>query len=292
MIEAPLALAFAAGLVATVNPCGFAMLPAYLSSFMGLRDETPGSGVGTALRVGGLVSSGFLVVFLLAGIGVSAGARVLITVVPWLALGVGALLLVLGIAMIRGFTPTVGLPKAKRATRRRGYGGVFLFGVSYAVASLSCTLPVFLTVVAAQAARGTFLSSVVTFLAYGAGMSLALVGLTMALALGKATLVARFRRAVRHVNRISGVILVAAGAYIVGFWTTSLRSGAGALGGSGAFRFVEGLSQWALQAIGGRPLAWTIGLATVVVAGGALLLVTERRREAAEAPEADRGRSR
>ena len=35
MIDAPLALAFAAGLVATVNPCGFAMLPAYLSYFMG-----------------------------------------------------------------------------------------------------------------------------------------------------------------------------------------------------------------------------------------------------------------
>ena len=28
MIEAPIALAFAAGMVATVNPCGFAMLPA------------------------------------------------------------------------------------------------------------------------------------------------------------------------------------------------------------------------------------------------------------------------
>ena len=36
MIDAPIGLAFAAGLVATVNPCGFAMLPAYLSYFMGL----------------------------------------------------------------------------------------------------------------------------------------------------------------------------------------------------------------------------------------------------------------
>ena len=36
MIDAPLGLAFAAGLVATINPCGFAMLPAYLSFFLGL----------------------------------------------------------------------------------------------------------------------------------------------------------------------------------------------------------------------------------------------------------------
>ena len=39
MIEGPFAIAFGAGLVATMNPCGFAMLPAYLSYFMGLNDD-------------------------------------------------------------------------------------------------------------------------------------------------------------------------------------------------------------------------------------------------------------
>ena len=37
MIDAPLAYAFGVGMVATVNPCGFAMLPAYLSFFLGLE---------------------------------------------------------------------------------------------------------------------------------------------------------------------------------------------------------------------------------------------------------------
>jgi hypothetical protein len=55
MIEAPLALAVAAGLVATVKLCGFAMLPAYLSDSMGLSDESDGGRLGavrTALTVG------------------------------------------------------------------------------------------------------------------------------------------------------------------------------------------------------------------------------------------------
>ena len=39
MIDAPLALAFASGMVATVNPCGFAMLPAYLGYFLGLEGQ-------------------------------------------------------------------------------------------------------------------------------------------------------------------------------------------------------------------------------------------------------------
>ena len=38
-MTAALTLAFSAGMVATLNPCGFAMLPAYLSYFMGLQDE-------------------------------------------------------------------------------------------------------------------------------------------------------------------------------------------------------------------------------------------------------------
>jgi cytochrome c biogenesis protein CcdA len=80
MIDAPLGLAFAAGLVATLNPCGFAMLPAYLSYFMGLDESADGSGdqvggnaVAEALRVGGVVSVGFLVVFGVTGLLINAG---------------------------------------------------------------------------------------------------------------------------------------------------------------------------------------------------------------------------
>ena len=36
MSEQTLVLALAAGMLATVNPCGFAMLPAYLAWFLGL----------------------------------------------------------------------------------------------------------------------------------------------------------------------------------------------------------------------------------------------------------------
>lgn len=35
----PMGYAFGAGMVSTVNPCGFAMLPAYLSLYMGAKDS-------------------------------------------------------------------------------------------------------------------------------------------------------------------------------------------------------------------------------------------------------------
>jgi cytochrome c biogenesis protein CcdA len=35
----PVGLAFGAGMIAAVNPCGFAMLPAYLSLYLGAEES-------------------------------------------------------------------------------------------------------------------------------------------------------------------------------------------------------------------------------------------------------------
>ena len=280
MIDAPLALAFAAGLVATVNPCGFAMLPAYLSYFMGLEDDqaSRGRAMRSALTVGVVVSTGFLVVFGLAGLLITAGFRFVIGAIPWFAVVVGVGIVALGIALLLGRELTVGLPKAHRAASGRGYRSVFLFGVSYAVASLSCTLPVFLTVVAAQVTRGSFVSGVATFVSYASGMALVLMAITVALAVGKRSLVARLKGAGRSIGRVSGVILVATGSYIVWFWIVSIRSGPQSLADAGPFQFVEGLSQTVQNAVAQAPLLWGLGLAGIVAIAVVAALVASRNQ--------------
>jgi len=271
MIDAPLALAFAAGLVATVNPCGFAMLPAYLSYFVGTGDENETRVVAMqrALYVGGVVSLGFLVVFGTTGILISAGTagfqNAITSGIPWVAIVVGVAIVILGVAMLRGYELTVRLPKAKKARKGKGTGSVFAFGVSYALASLSCTLPVFLSVVALQVQRTDFISGVATFIAYGLGMSMLLVGVTIAIGLGQHSLVGWLRRSVRYINRVSGFVLILAGSYIVWFWGTTLTSGADALNSSGPFRFIENLSQTAFRVIGNNTLAWGLGLGAIIL---------------------------
>jgi cytochrome c biogenesis protein CcdA len=287
MIEAPIALAFAAGMVATVNPCGFAMLPAYLSYFMGLdSDEVPSrvGAVRSALQVGGIVSLGFLLVFGVTGVLITVGFRSIIDWIPWLALVIGFGVIGLGIALLRGFDLNVSLFKAKRGRKGRDFKSVFAFGVSYAVASLSCTLPVFLTVVAGQVTQSNLISGLVTFVVYGLGMALVLVALTVALALGKSSIVSRFRAVMKHVNTISGVILIVAGVYIVWFWGTTLTSGATALD-SGAFRFVENLSQTALNFVNDHTGLVAVGLTGLVL--GAAALVSTSRRYAGAKPEVE-----
>ena len=276
MIEAPFAIAFGAGLVATLNPCGFAMLPAYLSYFMGTQQDEELSrtaSIRRALVVGGVMSLAFLLVFGVTGIAITLGFRAVIDWIPWIALGVGGLIVILGVAMLFGYELTVGLPKAKQAGTGKGLRSVFGFGISYALASLSCTLPVFLSVVATQLTTSSLVTGVTTFIVYGLGMSMMLMGVTVVMALGKQTIVRRLRNSARYITRVSGAVLVLAGGYIIWFWGTALASGAGALNNSGAFRLFETLSQRATATFGENALFWGLALGGFIaaVAGYAFL---------------------
>ena len=98
--QSQLAYGFAAGLVAAVNPCGFAMLPAYLSFFLGIEGETDrhvARAIPRALAVSGVMTAGFVVVFALVGTILARLFRSIADQVGWLTLAIG-LVLVAGTA--------------------------------------------------------------------------------------------------------------------------------------------------------------------------------------------------
>lgn len=215
-----LSFAYAAGLVAVINPCGFAMLPAYLSYFVG-ADTRAGSSsdsasLARALRTGLIVTSGFMVVFGIVGISVSAGLSIVRDAVPWMTMVIGAALVALGIAFIAGFRVTVLLPKFERGTGGTDARSLFLFGISYAVASISCALPTFIVVVSTSASSVG--EGVVAFAVYSVAMGTVLTSLAVSLAFARTTLLAKLRSAMRHADRIAGVLMVLAGAYLIAYW--------------------------------------------------------------------------
>ena len=219
-------IAFTAGMVSTVNPCGFAMLPAYLSYFLGLEGNKAGSRVsaGRSLAVGMVTSAGFFIVFGVAGLLLNAGVDRVRDWLPYLAIAVGVGIAALGIAMLRGFEFIAALPKAQGGTGSRSWGSMLTFGMSYATASLSCTLPAFLVVVVGAISGENFITGLGTFVAYSLGMAVVLVSLTVSLGAAQTGLLGRLRSAMQHVNRISAVIMIVAGIYITWFWTTELVS--------------------------------------------------------------------
>jgi cytochrome c biogenesis protein CcdA len=92
--------------------------------------------------------------------------------------------------------------------------------VAYGLASLSCTLPVFLVVVGSTFTRQGIGGGLIQFLAYGLGMGIVLMALTLSLALFEGVLVGHLRRLVPYVERVSAILLLGAGVYIVSYWLT------------------------------------------------------------------------
>jgi cytochrome c biogenesis protein CcdA len=224
----PLGFAFGAGMVATVNPCGFVMLPAYLTIYVSDREAAADVSAGRRLNKGLLVSGalglGFVVLFGTVGLAVSAGARQVATAFPWIGFALGFMLAGLGAYILAGgklYTGAASQVASRigdpRDSSLRGY---FLFGISYAVASLSCTLPVFLGLVSSSLASGGVASATGQFLAYALGMAFVIGVMTMAIALFKGALVSQLRRAMPYVNPFSAGLLIVVGGYLVFYWLT------------------------------------------------------------------------
>ena len=289
MIDAPLALAFTAGMVATVNPCGFAMLPAYLGYFLGREgtatdgDTTGGasSSLLRALGVGAVVSAGFLLLFAMAGMAISWTSFRIGEVSPWLTVAIGAVVAVVGLGFVFGWEPRVALPRLDRGGQDRGLGSMFLFGVSYAVASLSCTLPAFSSVVASTFSRESFWAGLATFVAYGLGMALLLLVLTLALALAQQGMVARLRSVLPYVQRISGAIMALMGAYLVwyGIYEIRLLQQGRPVGSSGPVRTVTSWSAGISDRLAGLDPVQVALLLSLVVAGAVLVVLLRVGRD-------------
>jgi len=229
-----LAFAFGAGMLSTVNPCGFALLPAFLAYYLGLdtvHTATTAQAPGTARRAvnglatGALISLGFAGVFTIAGLLVAIGLRSIIAAVPWVALIIGVLLTGLGAAMLAGRHIGISLGNHRVTRSGRGPGAMLTFGAAYAIASLSCTLAVLLAVIAQALAANSITTLVSVFAAYAAGASTVLVLLALSAALASSALATALRRISRYLPRAAGAVLVASGIYLIAYWAPALNSG-------------------------------------------------------------------
>ncbi len=217
MSAVPITIAIAAGGLTVLNPCGFPLLPAFLSFYLAADEgDLPQarSRAFQGLAVGALVTVGMLAFFSLVAIPVVAGVGSLSHALPWLGLATGGTLVVVGGAGLAGRSLSPRLPRPARASGRTGWPAMLAFGVAYGAASLGCTLPLLLTFVA-TALGG---SKVEAFVAYGFGMALVLCALSVCVALLRASIVRGFRRSLAFTARIGNLLLIASGAYLTYYW--------------------------------------------------------------------------
>lgn len=214
-----IALAFGAGMIATVNPCGFVLLPTYLMYFLGVEGNRPGTrgaSIRRALVVSAAVSLGFFAVFLVIGLVSLWGFTwILDSSGGWPSLIIGALMLVMGVVTLFGIHLPVLTPKLDVGGRDRSLRSMFAYGVAYAVASIGCTLPTFTGGVLSQVGKSNLVGGLAGVVTYGLAMGLVLSALTVSLALAQSGLLVLLRRMMARIDLISGVILILAGIYLL-----------------------------------------------------------------------------
>ena len=287
MLNGPFALALTAGMAATVNPCGFALLPAYLSAFVGLdEDSNRTTAVARGLKVSAVLTAGFVAVFGIFGIVITKVVGELQRYLPWATLVIGIGLVGMGIFLLTGREIVLNIPKLQKGGSDGTMLSMFLFGVSYAVASLSCTIGPFLAVTSTTFRNENYLSGVFVFVLYGLGMGLVVSVLTMAVAFAKDGLVSRFRSLLPKMNKIAGVLLVVAGLYVAyfGYYEIRLFFFDGDLDDP-IVGFAEGIQTWLVNRMPTtRNYGWYVaGGVLVLVAGGAWSWYRSQRSAPAEA---------
>ncbi len=223
----PFGYAFAAGMLAAVNPCGFALVPAYLGQCLLPEGRTVGGHlVLRALRFSGAVTAAFVALFAATGLALVTVGAVIVPSLPWLGLMVGVLLVAGGaLALVGGPSPSLaageGLAgRLGQTAARPGFLGHATFGLAYGLASLGCALPVFLTVVGGATTQG-FPGAVGLFALYGLGLGALLTAAALAAATLGSEVVARWSRVRRWVPAAGPVLLVLAGAWVTYYWLTA-----------------------------------------------------------------------
>jgi cytochrome c biogenesis protein CcdA len=219
-------LAFGAGLVAALNPCGFAMLPAYLALVVRGEDSEPIpddaglatslSALGRALAVTVAMAAGFVAAFGMFGVLTVSLASTVQSYLPFFTVVIGIALVALGIWLLAGrelVLPGWFHRNARWAPSAR-LGSMFGYGVSYAIASLSCTVGPFLAVTGASLRGGTIVGWIAIYLAYAAGITLVVGALAVAAAFANSAVLEWMRNVLPFVNRVSGALLLVVGLYV------------------------------------------------------------------------------
>ncbi len=188
------------------------MLPAYVSYYLGTQSSPSRLGRAT---LGGLACTlGLLSVFSIIGLLAFTISSLVAAHLSSLELIAGILTFVMGLVLLAKLKlPTLSVFAAKAPTRK-GLLGLFFYGILYGLATVSCSAPIFLSVLV-YAVSGGALWAFTSFVTYSIGMGLPIVLITVATAKAKEARLANIAVLSPKLQQLAGIVLILVGAYII-----------------------------------------------------------------------------
>ncbi|MEX0721582.1 MAG: cytochrome c biogenesis CcdA family protein [Balneolaceae bacterium] len=208
---------FLQGVVAFFAPCAVVLLPGYIIVYIS-RSSADQPKLSTKLKRGLKLSllsiMGILLIYAIAGVLIILASQLLKEYMKWITVAMGGVIIVLGFLMIAGKNLTFSI-NMNNTTNKSEVIEAFTFGMAYAVGALGCLFPLFLIVATQAMAAPSILQGASYILAYFAGISLMMIAAIMLSTFAKDLLMKYLRKILPHMEVITGVLLILAGAYVI-----------------------------------------------------------------------------
>lgn len=222
-----LILSYTLGLFMFFSPCALPLLPGYMGYYMAKH----GGGAIISVKNGAIAASGIFATYLLIGgfasfLGAAVGT-IILSAIPI----IGAFLVLLGILMffhvqIPAYKISNAFVRIACSIRKKAGAeasvnscekkekGLFSYGLIYGTASMACNLPVFLGVVLVALMTGP-LYGLLALMLFGLGMATLMIAVTVLVGLAKKAILSRFIAYMGLMNKISALILIVMGLYLI-----------------------------------------------------------------------------
>ena len=143
---------------------------------------------------------------------------------PFLGLGVGLTILLIGLFLLMS-KKKFGILVASRVNFVEGKGifKLFLFGVGYAAASLSCALPIFVAAIGISIGKGHtnfvgFIEVILATFVYALGMGTTILFATVGVISLKGATTILIKRVFPYFEVLGNLLMISAGIYIIYYW--------------------------------------------------------------------------
>jgi cytochrome c biogenesis protein CcdA len=278
MDTATLSLAIVAGVLATFNPCGFALLPAYMGMIAAANEGRSKS----AALIGGLrfasgMTVGFILLFGTFGLVFAPFASAISRYLPIVTIIVGIAIVVLGFWLLLGRKVGNGAGLIKGWSPGESWFSQVGYGLTFAIVSLSCTLGPFLAVTGASIRSSDFFAIVFTFIAFALGMGAAVTVIAVATALTGSQVSVWMRSKSEVISRVTGSLVILAGLYVAWFGWFEWRVNSGAQVDDPIIGAVTNAQSWVVNTLSSHS-GVVISLAFLVVVVGSLTAVRINNR--------------
>lgn len=200
------------------------MLPATIGLLLGWNTADAGrrERAGQGFIAGVLLALGFSLVVTLAAILFALVAHAVFRILPFLMVILAVALIAMGVLMyldrFRSGLPTDGMARRVRTIGDGSLGMTLVAaGAAYGIAALSCTLPIFIALLAEAGSVG-WTGTVTVVLVFAVGVAVILTAVGVGTALWRGAMEGTIRASLPYVGKASGIIVGAAGVWIGYYW--------------------------------------------------------------------------